>query len=114
MHSTHDVNCKICGKSLAFWSGFRDNMQFADEYECQGEIRRKYEHWHFGKTTSNCKPTQKYMIEEYGKVMKVKHHMTEMWPCHLENYTQFCADCAKKLKYKCPVCGGRIILTRKR
>jgi hypothetical protein len=113
MHSTHDVFCRKCGKNLAFWSGFGDNMQYYDEYECQGRVWRKNEHWHYGKTQTNRKPTNEDMIEEHGKVMKVTHHMKELWYCFLVNETYFCEDRAKKLNYICPKCKGEIKLTRK-
>ena len=122
MHSTHDVYCKKCGANLASWSGFGDNYQYRDEYECQGQVRRKREHWHYGKTTTNRKPTLQEIkeetkrIKEFGikKPIKVVYHMTELWPCIYVNYTYFCESCAKTLKHKCPKCKGKIKLTRKR
>jgi hypothetical protein len=39
--------------------------------------------------------------------------MKELWDCWMVNETYFCKECAKKLKYKCPVCGGKIKLSRK-
>lgn len=122
MHSTHDINCKGCGTELAFWSGFGDNMQFKDEYQCLGKVRIKREHWHYGKTETNKKPTlqaikqEQKRIREYGisKPIKVIYHKTEMQSCYLINYTYFCEGCARKLRYKCPICGGKIKLTRKR
>lgn len=122
MHSTHDVNCKRCGKPLAFWSGFGDNMQFANEYECQGNVRRKREHWHYGKTETNQKPTLKEIKYEISrlkkmgiyKLIKVIYHKTELIPCYLYNFTLFCENCAKSLHYKCPICKGKIKLTRKK
>lgn len=115
MHSTHDVYCKKCGKNLAFWSGFGDNMQYYDEYQCTGKAWKKIEHYHFGKTTqyNDEPPTPEYIIECYGKLLKVLHHMKELWDCWMVNETYFCKECAKKLKYKCPICGGKIKLSRK-
>ena len=40
MSSTHDVNCKICGGKLAWWSQW-DNIQYADEYTCKAAIRSR-------------------------------------------------------------------------
>ena len=103
MHSTHDVYCKKCGKNLAFWSGFGDNMQFADEYQCIGKVWKYQEYWRYGKTISyrNSVPT----LEETGGY-KATHHIKELWPCHLQNETYYCAECAKKLKYKCIIQRG--------
>jgi len=111
MHSTHDIYCKKCGKNLAFWSGFGDNMQFADEYQCTGNVWKYHEYWKYGKTTAyrDSVPT----LEETGG-KKATHHTKELWPCHFQNDTYFCADCAKKLNYKCPICGKEIKLMRTR
>jgi len=112
MSSTHDVICRKCGKNIAWWSQW-DNIQYRDEYECQGKVWQKYEHWHFGKTQSNAEPTPEYVIECYGKPLKVKRHSKELWHCSIVNNTQYCEECAKELKYRCPKCGGEIKLTRK-
>jgi hypothetical protein len=116
MHSTHDVYCKRCGKNLAFWSGFGDNMQFANECQCQGEVWVKSEHYHYGKTTTySDEPPSDEEIKKRnkGKLVKIIHHTREKRPCFIINETYFCEDCAKKLHYKCSVCKGKIKLTRK-
>lgn len=120
MHNTHDVSCKKCGKKLAFWSGYGDNMQFVNEYECQGKVFRKCKGEWQGLNSSgrkiwsgNFKPTKTYIKGEIMQnVMIVKPLTKELVFCHIENYTQFCENCAKKLKYKCPICKGKIKLTR--
>jgi hypothetical protein len=122
MHSTHDVFCRKCGKNLAFWSGFGDNMQFADEYQCQGKVWKKHVGYWQGLNSSrkriwsgNFKPTKRYLKEEGMRLVKeIKPFTKEKWPCYIEHETYFCKDCAKELKYKCPKCKGEIKLTRKR
>ena len=111
MHSTHDVNCKKCGKSLAFWSGFGDNYQYDDEYQCTGRVWKYHEFWTWSKTTSyrDNKPT----LKETGGIKPI-HHIKELWDCWMVNESYYCADCAKQLKYKCPKCGKKIKLTRKK
>jgi DNA-directed RNA polymerase subunit RPC12/RpoP len=121
MHSTHEVSCKICWTKLAFWSGFGDNMQFANEYECQGKVFRKMKGWWQGFNSSgkkmwsgNFKPTKRDLKGDLKHIKTIKPLTKELTYCSIVNNTQFCEKCAKELNYKCPVCGKEIKLTRNR
>lgn len=118
MHSTHEVNCKICGKKLAFWSGFGDNMQFANEYECQGSVMIPRKNtWRLGMHTYHgFKPTKaqiKNDIKEQKGNVELIRVTEESTSCYVQHDTYFCENCAENLKYKCSTCGGKIKLTRK-
>lgn len=120
MSSTHDVNCRKCGKKIAWWSQF-DNIQYQDEYECQGEIWKKWKGQWQGLNSSgkrvwsgNFKPSIRELKDDDMKHVKTIKPLTkELWPCSLENQTQYCRECAKELDFRCPKCGGNIKLIRK-
>lgn len=113
MHNTHTVYCLECGKNLALWSGFGDNMQYQDEYQCHGNVWWYHEYWRYGNTHSNQEPTPEEVLEQYGKPLKITRYTKELFPCFLQNNTYFCKKCAKKLDYKCSKCKKEIKLSRK-
>jgi len=52
--------------------------------------------------------------DELTKMIKEKKLGWTRWTyCSVHNETYFCEKCAKKLKNKCSVCGGKIKLKRK-
>lgn len=106
MSSTHDVNCKNCGKHLAWWSQW-DNIQYADEYQCKGAIR----------TRNNEFLMNVFSDKDFKKLNVIKKEkrlgFTRWTYCKIKNHTYYCETCAKKLKHRCSVCGGKIVLTRK-
>ena len=126
MHSTHTVSCRNCGLQLAFWSGFGDNLQYNDEYECKGTvIVKRKNYWRVGTCDFvNYKPTVKEIKEKFDSYgfknakevtsNSIQQIMEEENDCVIQNDTYYCEKCAKRLKYKCSVCGGKIKLTRKR
>ena len=118
MSSTHEVKCRKCGIHIAWWSQFT-NIQYKDEYTCQGRVWRKRIGWwqcidSSGKKiwTSNYKPS-KQQLKDAPYIKTVKPLTKELWPCSIQNYTTYCEKCAKELNYKCPFCGKELKLTRK-
>ena len=110
--STHDIYCKKCRCHIAWWSMY-DNIQYQDEYECCGKVWKKLEgYWCGKKWTGNFKPTKSYM-KEIG-ITSVKPKTKELRHCSIINYSQYCSKCAKELHYKCPDCGKKIKLVRKK
>ena len=98
MVSTHDVYCCNCGTQLAWWSGYGDNIQYKEEWECNNEkIRRK---------VKNCFKTNKK-----GEEVSVKY---ENFYCSISNKSLYCRKCAHILHFKCKNCRkGHIKLSRK-
>lgn len=116
MCSTHDVFCFICNKQLAWWSMF-DNIQYADEYTCQAaiiEATNKPLMKDVPQDDEHLKKLQK-VIDKKKKWIVDETERRDFWTyCRIKNKTYFCESCAKKLKLKCPECGGKIKLDRKR
>jgi predicted restriction endonuclease len=102
MCSTHEEKCRDCGIKLAWWSMF-DNIQSEDEYHCQGVTNKN------GKLLSS--NYKKLTDEEYNSLCRKEDKKVTL--CKVEHNTTFCKKCAKKLDYRCPVCGGEITLSRK-
>ncbi len=119
MCSTHEVYCKICGKKLAWWSVF-DNVQYADEYQCSAAIENKtnriimddvvQDDAHLKKLRDILKRER---VDVYDKKDK-KLCLERNWSyCNNLHETHFCESCARKLNYKCSVCGGKIVIERR-
>jgi len=108
------IYCKVCNKELAWWDMFT-NLQYEDEYECQGKFRRlthgKLWGTKDGKSFLHSRKRDADDIKEYPKEIK-----SETLPCALYHHTKYCESCARKLKYKCgrPKCKGILRLIRRR
>jgi hypothetical protein len=122
MCSTHDVVCKKCGKQLAWWSMFH-NIQHDNEYACSAAVQEDtnelimdnviQDDEHLNKLSEIIKEKGLDAIEtrEDGKRYCTHSNWTY---CYIGNETHYCEKCAKRLKYKCPVCGGTIKISRSR
>ena len=116
MCSTHEVICLMCEKALAWWSMFH-NIQREDEYVCSAAIREDdnklimdkvvQDDEHFDKLNEivEREKLNTYEIDDKGRKCCTYRGWTY---CNIKNNTYFCGSCARKLKYKCPVCGGTI------
>lgn len=98
MHRTHYVECCICKKNLAMWSGFGDNYQYQEEWACDNQkLREKLD------------PNSAVVFKKGDRVLK---YLT--LSCEDKNESVYCIECATKLNFKCKNCKtGQIILTRK-
>lgn len=99
------------------------NIQHADEYACSAAIQEDtnelimddvvQDDQHFEKL-------QKIIDEKHLNTVEIgengkKYCTHRNWTyCNIQNDTHFCGKCAKKLKYKCPICGGTIKKERSR
>ena len=113
MRSEH-IYCKVCGKELAWWNMFT-NIQYEDEYECQGKFRRlthgKLWKSKDGKSILHSSRKDTENKKEYPIEVK-----SEILPCALYYHTKYCKSCVRKIKYKCvrPRCKGKIVLVRRK
>jgi PHP family Zn ribbon phosphoesterase len=99
------------------------NIQHADEYVCSAAIQKDTNELIMDNVIQDDKH-----LRELQKIIKNKHLETfeigedgkkycvhDNWTyCYIHNNTYFCEKCAKKLDYKCPVCGGLIKKERSR
>ena len=110
---THYVFCKDCRKELAFWSMF-DNLQYEEEWECNGKFRRKA---HNVFKSKNGKRVSCFVMDggantvidsPESNMRRVKY---EMWPCSLSRNTKYCRKCAQRRHFKCGAhkCKGKIV-----
>lgn len=119
MVSTHDVNCKRCGRELAWWSMFH-NIQRANEYTCSAAIQEDTNELIMDdviQDAEHLRKLQKIIDKKMLDVIEIidgKRCCTHRnWTyCYIHNDTYYCESCAKRLKFKCPVCGGKIKLSR--
>ena len=86
-----------------------DNLQYEEEWHCQAAIERKG-----NKIVMREVSQTKQSLDKLRKLINEKKLTGRGdWSyCHTINDTAFCVDCAKKLKYRCPVCGGKIAKSR--
>lgn len=126
MHN-ENVDCKNCNKRLAWWDSFT-NIQYENEYQCFAIVthhvdsRRKYPDNEL--IMNNAIPYNdkkgieiKRLTREIWKVTYIKGktiHKDNWSYCEIVNKTMYCEECAKKLRFKCPICGGTIVLVRKK
>jgi hypothetical protein len=99
-----------------------DNIQHADEYACSAAIQKDTNKL----IMDNIIQDDKHLKElrqivkdeklEKSETRKGKKYCIQSnWTyCYIHNNTYFCESCARKLKYKCPVCGGLIKKERSR
>ena len=112
MHN-ETVYCKECGKELAWWDKFT-NIQYEDEYECDGKFRRLTSMVWKSKDGKNTLYARRRDVEDRKKYpIEVK---SKLLYCALYHKTKYCHSCARKLKYKCsrPRCTGVLRLVRRK
>jgi len=126
MHN-EDVNCKKCSKHLAWWDSFT-NIQYDNEYQCSAIIthhnKGKRKHPDNKLIMDNVIPYNEKKYDEIKRLtidiwkvtyVKGKTIHRDNWSyCEIVNKTVYCEKCAKELNYKCPICGGTIVLVRKK
>ena len=118
MHN-ETVYCKLCGKKLAWWDMF-SNIQYEDEYECDGEFKERVHNMYRDKSGSNVTTFTMDGGKSAKKDIKLpegaKRIKYQMRPCALRNHTKFCPTCAKKSGYKCTQlkCKGHLRLVRRK
>jgi hypothetical protein len=79
-----------------------DNIQYEDEYACQAIVNRH--------TDTLLLDDVKQHVDKITDAMMEQH---DQWTyCTILHGTVFCERCAKKLKFRCPTCGGTIALER--
>jgi len=117
MVSTHEVYCKDCGKKLAWWNMF-DNIQHEEEWECNGQFRRKAHNVFVNPKTET--KIACFVMDGGAKTILeppepgMKRVTYEMLPCALYYHTKYCATCARKRRYQCgrPRCKGHLVKVR--
>lgn len=108
MHN-EDVNCKKCGKHLAWWDMFT-NIQYENEYQCSAIVtyhsdgRRKHPDnllimdnvIPFNDEKSD--EIKRLTTDVWGvKTMRGKKMLKDNWSyCEIVNHTAFCEECTKK------------------
>ena len=104
------VYCKVCGKKLAWWDMFT-NIQYEDEYECQGKFRKKLVDVWISKDRKTTTHGGKKPPSPGAKLLK-----SEMNYRSLYYHTKYCKSCVRKIKGKCvrPRCKGPIRLTHRK
>jgi hypothetical protein len=116
--NTHYVVCKDCGADIAEWHGGA-NQQKQDEWVCQGkvEINCAKDNVFYNPKTGE---RSHIVIMDGGAGTQVKtpdgyiRLEKDNRSCAGVNNTTYCAACAKRHRYKCPICGSRIKKERSR
>lgn len=93
-----------------------DNIQHEEEWHCRAAIDERTNKSfmrYVGQDKKSLAALDKLIkkkgLEEEYKPKTFRHFWTY---CHIKNDTAFCKECAARLKFKCPVCGGLIAKTR--
>ena len=111
------VYCKDCGNKLAWWDMYT-NIQHEEEWECDGQFRRKA-HNVFVNPKTKARVACFVMDGGAGTVLPppesdMKRVAYEMNYCALIYKTKYCRKCAEKRHFHCggPRCKGHLVKVR--